>query len=136
MADHLTPEEREYCESHVRARNIKPETLVKDYLLEHGYTPIMHCRQLPGTPDITLSEFHTVFFIKGCFWHGHEGCPAAKLPLTDQDYWISNIRHYQIMDQKKKARLEEMGWKVIELWECEVKGPGFEQTMEKITKSL
>lgn len=70
----LTPEQRHKCMSHIRAVNTKPEMIVRRYLFARGFRYRIHCKRLPGTPDIVLRKYRTVIFVNGCFWHGHEGC--------------------------------------------------------------
>lgn len=60
--------------SHIRAVNTKPEMIVRRYLFACGFRYRIHCKRLPGTPDIVLRKHRTVIFVNGCYWHGHEGC--------------------------------------------------------------
>ena len=86
-----------------------------------GYRFRIHRKDLPGTPDIVLPKYRTVIFVHGCFWHHHEGCKAASTPASNIDFWQTKFRRNQERDAQVKAQLESMGWKVIVIWECEVK---------------
>ena len=117
MADTKTPEERSKNMSHIRSTNTKPEELVRKYLFTHGFRYRKNDKRYPGKPDIVLPKYHTVIFVNGCFWHMH-GCSRARLP---QD----NIR-----------KLEDIGWKVIVVWECELKKRVAEERLQRLCEEI
>lgn len=107
----------------IKGKNTKPEEIVRKYLFSQGFRYRKNDKRLPGTPDIVLPKYRTVIFVNGCFWHGHQGCRYFVVPKTNTDFWMNKIDTNRIRDQKKISELEAMGWKVIVIWECELK-PG------------
>jgi DNA mismatch endonuclease (patch repair protein) len=119
--DILTPEKRSANMSAVRSRNTKPELWVRSLLHRAGYRFRLHQRDLPGSPDIVLPRYKTAVFVHGCFWHGHEGCRRSKLPSTRREFWETKIARNQARDATAAAGLIERGYRVVTLWECELK---------------
>lgn len=119
--DDLTQDQRHLNMSHIRAVENKPETLVRKYLFSQGFRYRKNVSDLPGKPDIVLPKYHTVIFINGCFWHQHPGCRYAVLPKTRQDYWIPKLQKNVERDRINREKLESVGWRVIVIWECELK---------------
>ena len=115
MADNHTKEIRSMNMSHIRSTNSKPEEIVRKYLFSKGFRYRKNVKKLPGCPDIVLPKYQTVIFVNGCFWHKHD-CPRFVWPSSNQDYWRSKILRNVERDQ-----LEALGWKVIVVWECELK---------------
>ena len=106
--------------SHIRSTNSKPEEIVRKYLFSKGFRYRKNVKKLPGCPDIVLPKYQTVVFINGCFWHKHD-CPRFVWPSSNQDYWRSKILRNVERDQLRCQELEALGWKVIVVWECELK---------------
>lgn len=106
--------------SAIRGKNTKPEVLVRKFLFSRGLRYRIHVRRLPGCPDIVLRKYRTVIFVDGCFWHGHEGCKHYRLPSTNVDFWRAKIERNRERDEAAAAKLRELGWRVIRLWECEL----------------
>ena len=121
MTDTFTPEQRSHMMSKIRARNTNPELIVRKYLHSHGFRYRLYKRDLPGHPDIVLSKFKTVIFVHGCFWHAHNNCKYFRMPKSNSEYWVDKINKNVSRDLKNQALLREMGWKVIVIWECELK---------------
>lgn len=119
--DDLTQDQRHLNMSQIRAVENKPETLVRKYLFSQGFRYRKNVSDLPGKPDIVLPKYHTVIFINGCFWHQHPGCRYAVLPKTRQDYWIPKLQKNVERDRINREKLESVGWRVIVIWECELK---------------
>ena len=119
--DDLTQDQRHLNMTHIRAVENKPETLVRKYLFSQGFRYHKNVSDLPGKPDIVLPKYHTVIFINGCFWHQHPGCRYAVLPKTRQDYWIPKLQKNVERDRINREKLESVGWRVIAIWECELK---------------
>lgn len=111
--------------SRIRSKDTKPEMLVRKYLFSAGFRYKLHDKKLPGKPDIVLRKYKTVIFIHGCFWHGHEGCRYFVVPKTRTDWWLEKIGRNKINDQKSVGMLRDMGWRVINIWECEFKKSEF-----------
>ena len=120
MADNHTKEIRSMNMSHIRSTNSKPEEIVRKYLFSKGFRYRKNVKKLPGCPDIVLPKYQTVIFINGCFWHKHD-CPRFVWPSSNQDYWRSKILRNVERDQLSRQELEVLGWKVIVVWECELK---------------
>ena len=121
MADTLTPEQRSRCLSAVKGKDTKPEMIVRKYLFSKGLRYRLHVRSLPGNPDIVLPKYKTVVFINGCFWHGHEGCKYYRLPKSNVEFWESKITNNKNRDVLNEIKLKELGWRVIRIWECEIR---------------
>lgn len=121
MADHLTPAQRSQLMSRVRSKSTQPEMLVRQLLYRLGYRFRIHVRALPGTPDIVLRKHGLVIFVHGCFWHGHSGCPRSNLPKTRKSFWEAKIHRNIERDSVAATRLGELGFRVLALWECELK---------------
>ena len=99
----------------------KQEILVRKFLFARGYRFRKNDKSLPGSPDIVLPKYKTVIFVHGCFWHGHKGCRAARLPSTRNKFWKEKVSHNIERDNRKEAELQNLGWKVITVWQCELK---------------
>lgn len=106
--------------SRISGNNTKPEILVRKYLFSHGFRYRKNKKELPGKPDIVLSKYHVIIFINGCFWHGHT-CRAERLPETNHAFWENKIHKNILRDKKNIQELDTRGWKVIVIWECELK---------------
>ena len=105
----------------VKGKDTTPEKIVRRCLHKAGFRFRLHRKDLPGKPDIVLPKYKTVIFVHGCFWHGHEGCSRSRRPTTNVDFWIDKLDRNICRDQGYHAALREMGWKVIVVWECELK---------------
>lgn len=116
------PETRSYNMSQIRAKNTKPEEIVAKHLFHAGFRKyVRNDSSLPGKPDISLKQFHTVVFINGCFWHGHEGCRYFKWPKSNQEFWKDKINANRERDKRNLDELAAAGWHVITVWECDLK---------------
>lgn len=136
MADIKTKESRSYNMSRIAGKNTKPEELVRKYLFSKGFRYRKNVRKLPGTPDVVLPKYRTVIFVNGCFWHGHEGCKMFRMPQKNGDFWEKKINRNRERDRKNKKTLEDNGWQVIVIWECELTTNKLEQTMRKVELQL
>ena len=106
----------------VRGRDTAPEMRVRSILHALGYRYRLYRKDLPGTPDIVLPRYRKIVLVHGCFWHGHEHCKRAKLPINNAETWRAKIEGNRIRDVKNVAALRELGWDVLIVWECEVRG--------------
>lgn len=136
MADVHDKATRSYNMSRIKNKNTKPEILVRKFLFANGFRYRINDKKLPGKPDIVLPKYKTVIFVNGCFWHGHEDCKYFKLPATRTGWWKEKIEKNIENDLKKHAQLKLAGYKVIVIWECELKGKTKEVTLFEINKSL
>ncbi len=136
MTDVLSKEQRKRCMSHVRGKDTKPEVMVRQFLFAHGFRYRLYRKDLPGKLDIVLPKYKTVIYINGCFWHGHTGCKYATIPEANHDFWIAKISGNIERDKSNHAKLYELGWKVIEIWQCELKPKFREQTLNNLLTEL
>ena len=120
----------------IKGKDTKPEVKVRKYLFSKGFRYRKNVKKLPGKPDIVLRKYNTCIFINGCFWHKHEGCRYFVLPKSNVDFWKKKIESNVQRDNKNISLLKEQGWNVLTIWECELKKPVFEVTMEKVITSL
>ena len=127
---------RSYNMSRIKGKNTKPEELVRKYLFSQGFRYRKNDKRLPGSPDIVLPKYKTVIFVNGCFWHGHKGCRYFVWPESNKDFWKNKIETNIARDNKKTAALESLGWKVITVWECELKPKIREQTLSYLVNKL
>ena len=122
MADKLSSIQRKYCMSRIRGKNTKPEILVRKGLYARGFRFRLHNKKLPGCPDVVLPKYGVVIMVNGCFWHGHKGCQYATKPKSNIELWETKIARNRHRDEVTSAHLEALGWHVITIWECELKG--------------
>jgi DNA mismatch endonuclease, patch repair protein len=120
MVDRLSSERRSWNMSRIRGKDTGPERRLRSMLHRAGFRFRLHDRKLPGRPDIVLGKYRSVVFVHGCYWHRHEGCPRATTPSTRTDFWLNKFAATVERDKRKTAELENMGWRVITVWECEL----------------
>ncbi len=120
MADNHTKEVRSMNMSHIRSTNSKPEETVRKYLFSKGLRYRKNVRTLPGKPDIVLPKYKTVVFVNGCFWHKHD-CGKFVMPASNTEYWSKKISGNVERDKTNRLQLEELGWRVLVIWECQLK---------------
>jgi DNA mismatch endonuclease, patch repair protein len=121
MTDVLTPEQRKYNMSRIKAKDTKPELFIRKSLHNLGLRYRLQVKDLPGKPDLAFPKYQVALFTHGCFWHGHN-CPLFKLPATQQEFWQAKIAANQARDSNAITRLNDMGWRVIVVWECALRG--------------
>jgi DNA mismatch endonuclease (patch repair protein) len=153
MTDTMTPQQRHYCMSRIRSKDTTPERRVRQWLWQHGYRYRLCMKGVPGKPDIVMRKYRTAIFVNGCFWHGHKvifpsvetrhgtslqivNSSCCKIPKTNREFWVAKIQRNQERDQKNYRILEENGWQVIVLWECQLKPKKLEQTMLQVEIQL
>ena len=136
MADVLTPEQRSFNMSRIRGKDTGIEVAVRKYLFSKGYRYRKNDARYPGKPDIVLPKYKTVIFIHGCFWHRHEGCRYATTPKTREEFWKSKFRKNVSNVRKHQEELESAGWKVLTIWECELKKDRFGDTMQHLLENI
>lgn len=125
MADKLTPERRSANMSRIRAKDTKPEMLVRRLVHSMGYRYRLHRKDLPGKPDLVFPSRRKIIQVHGCFWHGHEAenCLDGRRPKSNTSYWNPKIDRNKERDAKNEHALREAGWNVMIVWECETKHP-------------
>jgi DNA mismatch endonuclease, patch repair protein len=119
MVDRLSPQDRSRNMARIRGRDTGPEIRVRRALHAAGLRFRLHCRDLPGKPDIVLPRWRTAVFVHGCFWHRHPGCPNASVPKTRVAFWDAKFAATVSRDARNIGSLRAMGWNVIIIWECE-----------------
>lgn len=107
--------------SAIRAKDTEPEMLVRRALFACGLRYRLHASELPGRPDLVLPRWGAVVFVNGCFWHGHS-CQRFRMPSSRIDYWGPKITRNRERDRRAAAQLRRLGWRVLRIWECELKG--------------
>lgn len=105
--------------SRIRSKDTTPEKRVRSFLHKAGFRFRLHVKKLPGSPDIVLLKYRTVVFVHGCFWHRHKSCKFSYEPKSRQEFWAEKFRQNVDRDEKNRMKLEELGWKVLTIWECE-----------------
>ena len=122
--------------SRIRSRGMKPEMAVRSMVHRLGYRFRLHKRDLPGTPDLVLRRHRAVIFVNGCFWHWHPDtqCPIAGLPKSNLEYWKPKLERTRIRDQEHMVALQSDGWRVLLVWECELRNPV--DVIERISECL
>ena len=136
MVDRVSKEARSYNMSRIRSKDTKPEILVRSYLFSRGLRFRKNDKRYPGSPDIVLPKYKTMVFVHGCFWHLHEGCKYARIPKSNVQYWEKKLYRNRERDEHNQKELEEMGWTVIIVWECELKKDKREQTLDNLYSQI
>lgn len=121
MADTIFPIHRSWNMSRVRSTNTKPEIKVRSLLHSKGFRFRKNLKSLPVVPDIVLPKYKTVVFVHGCFWNQHSGCVKSHIPKSNVEFWTVKLGKNVIRDIKHRKELKKVGWKVIYVWECELK---------------
>jgi DNA mismatch endonuclease (patch repair protein) len=130
MTDVYSKKKRSWIMSQVRDRDTEPELLVRSLIHGMGYRFRLHVRDLPGNPDIVLPRHEKVVFVHGCFWHGHKGCKRAARPSANKKFWEKKLSGNVERDKKKVRELRKLGWKVLVVWQCELRN------LDKLTAKL
>lgn len=122
--------------SRIKGRKTKPEEIIAKYLFSQGFRYRRNVKKLPGTPDIVLKKYKTVIFVNGCFWHMHEGCKYFVWPKDNSEFWKNKLLANKERDEKEKKEIEELGWKVIVVWECQLKKEERERTLNWLVEKI
>jgi DNA mismatch endonuclease, patch repair protein len=105
----------------VRQKHTAPELILRKWLFAKGFRFRLHSNTLPGSPDITLAKYETAIFVHGCFWHGHDCDHGSRVPASNTQFWLSKIEANRQRDARKERALRQAGWKVLVVWECDIK---------------
>lgn len=136
MTDVHNPTTRSYNMSRIKGKDTKPEMLVRKFLHANGFRYRLHDKKLPGKPDIVLPKYKTVIFVHGCFWHGHEGCKYFVVPKTRREWWVEKIGMTKKKDEVNYAKIKESGYKIIVVWECELKSLTIENALKVLANTI
>lgn len=121
MADTHSPEQRSFNMSRIKERDTKPEMVVRSLVHQLGFRFRLHRKDLPGKPDLVFPSRKKIIFVHGCFWHMHDCRYGRVVPKTNDEYWRNKRQGNVERDKKNLAVLQELGWRVLILWECQVK---------------
>lgn len=135
MADTHSKETRSKNMSHIRSTNSKPEETVRKYLFSKGLRYRKNVRSLPGCPDIVLPKYRTVIFVNGCFWHKHD-CGRFVWPSSNEEYWHRKISRNIERDAENQKLLSEQGWRVLVIWECQLKKKAAEENLLRLYNDI
>lgn len=136
MSDVHMPEVRSYNMSQIKGKDTKPEEMVRKYLFSQGFRYRKNVNNLPGKPDIVLSKYKTCIFVNGCFWHKHEGCKYFVWPKSNIEFWKNKIEANVLRDEMNNLKLVGLGWKVIVIWECQLKPKVRHQTLLALSNEI
>jgi DNA mismatch endonuclease, patch repair protein len=124
VADRVTSSMRSLNMAAVGSKNTKPELIVRRIAYRLGYRYRLHEKDLPGKPDLVFRKRRKVIFVHGCFWHRHPDCSKASTPMTRTDFWRRKFDLNVERDRRTQTALEGQGWRILTVWECELKDPG------------
>lgn len=136
MADKHNAKTRSYNMSRIKGKNTKPEILVRKFLFSKGFRYRVNDRRYPGHPDILLPKYKTAVFVNGCFWHVHEGCRYFVWPENNKEFWRKKLLSNVKRDEQKYKELSAMGWYVIIVWECELRGEQQSERLDRLAKQI
>lgn len=123
MTDIVDKITRSKMMSGIRGKNTKPEIFIRKGMFGLGFRYRIHYNKLPGKPDMVFPKYKAIIFTHGCFWHGHD-CPLFKCPTSNQEFWIAKINRNRTVDAEVRSSLESLGWRILIIWECAMKGRG------------
>lgn len=127
---------RSYNMSRIKGKKTKPEEVVAKYLFANGFRYRRNVKGLPGTPDIVLKKYRTVIFVNGCFWHCHEWCKWFVLPETNAEFWKKKFDCNRERDKQNYKKLQDDGWNVIIVWECEIRHSDRKMRLETLVEEI
>ena len=121
MVDVVDKETRSRMMSGIRGKDTKPELVARRYLHGRGLRFRLHVASLPGKPDMVFPKYRAVVFVHGCFWHRHRDCKFATTPAIRNGFWVKKLQDNVDRDQYQVNVLQELGWRVFVVWECELR---------------
>lgn len=119
MVDIVSPARRSAIMGRIRGKGTKPELLVRSAAHQLGFRFRLHVKYLPGSPDLVFPRRKLALFVHGCFWHRHEDCPCCYVPKSNIQFWREKFNKNVLRDKRVRTGLEDMGWRVAVIWECE-----------------
>lgn len=135
MSDVFTPAQRSAVMARVRGKDTKPEMIVRRTAHRLGHRFRLHRKDLPGSPDLVFPRRRAVVFVHGCFWHGHACRRGSRTPKSNAAYWSEKIARNRARDAASEAALVEMGWRVLVIWECEIRDPALPDRLDAFLRA-
>ncbi len=105
----------------IKGKNTKPELIVRRGLHRRGLRFRLHHPDLPGRPDLVFPSLRVALFVHGCFWHAHQSCRYYRVPKTNEDRWREKLEGNRARDKRNQIVLKSKGWRVLVIWECELR---------------
>ena len=133
--DVLTKQQRHKNMTNIKGQDTKPELFVRKYLFTHGFRYRINDKRYPGSPDIVLPKYKTAIFVNGCFWHKHD-CGRFVMPASNIEYWTKKINGNIDRDKANTAQLESQGWRVLTIWECQLKKKVADKYLAQLYESI
>ncbi len=121
MADTISPKHRSWNMSRVKSKDTKPEIKIRSMFHAQGFRFRKNVKNLPGVPDIVLPKYKSIVFVHGCFWHQHKGCVKSHIPKSNVEFWTIKLGKNVVRDKKHNKELKQAGWRILTIWECEIK---------------
>jgi len=134
MTDRLSASARSKNMSLIKNKHTKPEMVVRKIVFSLGFRYRLHDRNLPGTPDLIFPRKRKLIFVNGCFWHMHENCVKFKLPASNREFWTLKLQGNRYRDDANLQKLTDLGWRVLIVWECELRDK--DELREKLVSFL
>lgn len=134
--DTVPPSKRSQIMAQIRAKDTRPELVLRHCLHQDGFRYRLHDRKLPGSPDLVFRRFRSVCFVHGCFWHRHAGCSRTTTPSTRRDYWETKFESNIARDQRTRQTLIDLGWRVAVVWECALRRKHLDSTVAELERWL
>lgn len=133
--DALSHERRSALMRRVKRADTKPEVTLRKELHHRGLRYVIGDRRLPGTPDLVFPRYKAIVFVHGCFWHGHT-CRQGRLPSSNVEYWELKIAGNRLRDARKERALEDLGWRVFVVWECQLRAKNLDRTANELALKI
>ena len=134
--DNRSKEARSRNMSRIPSKNTKPEEIVRKYLFSQGFRYRKNVSKLPGKPDIVLLMYKTVVFVNGCFWHAHQGCKWFVPPKSNSEFWQNKFNYNTNRDEQNYQKLRDLGWKVVVVWECEIRHGDADKRLKQLVEEI
>ena len=136
MTDTLTRQERSERMPRIRGKDSVSEMRLRRLIHGMGYRYRLHVRSLPGTPDLVFPARKAVIFMHGCFWHRHQGCRLARMPKSKVALWQEKLEANKLRDEENMGRLNELGWRVLVIWECQMQEKDLNEVSNVVRRFL
>lgn len=133
--DTLTAAERSQVMKRVRSKDTRPELQVRSLVHRMGYRFRLHRKDLPGTPDLAFPRLGKIIFVHGCFWHGHNCRAGRNRPSSNATYWRNKLDRNRSRDQRNRRSLREAGWRVMVVWECQLRDYSLESRLRRFLET-